>query len=115
MKPYFKPSARYVLLAVLTGQSIAAAAAPTRPNLVIIVADQLRYQSVGYAGDSKAITPNIDRLAAQGVSFRNFVSSTPVCAAFRAALLTGKYSSSTGMIVNELRLNPNQDSLAHVL
>ena len=49
------------------------------------------------------------------MSFRNFVASTPVCSAFRASLLTGKHASSTGMVVNELRLNPNQDTLAHVL
>lgn len=86
-----------------------------RPNLVVIVADQLRYQSVGYAGDKKAQTPHIDRLATQGVSFRNAVSSTPVCAPFRASLFTGKYSSSTGMVVNELRISPEHECFAHVL
>ena len=85
------------------------------PNLVFLLADQLRYQSVGYAGDDKAMTPNLDRLAGQGISFRQFVSNTPVCAAYRASLLTGKYASSTGMVVNELRINPNQDCLGHIL
>jgi arylsulfatase A-like enzyme len=84
------------------------------PNVIVVVADQLRYQSVGYAGDKKAITPNLDRLATEGISFRQFVSNTPVCSAFRASLLTGKYASSTGVVVNELRLNPNQDSIAHM-
>jgi arylsulfatase A-like enzyme len=90
-------------------------AAARRPNLVFLLADQLRYQSVGYAGDTKARTPHLDRLASEGVSFRSFVASTPVCAAYRASLFTGKYASSTGMVVNELRINPNQDCLAHVL
>lgn len=85
------------------------------PNVIILIADQLRYQSVGYSGDKKAMTPNIDRLAAQGMNFRQFVANTPVCSAFRASLLTGKYASSTGVVVNELRLNPNHDTLAHVL
>jgi len=93
----------------------AAAAAPRRPNLVILLADQLRYQSLGYAGDRRAQTPRLDRLAAQGISFRNYVVSTPVCAAYRATLMTGKYASSTGMVVNELRMNPNQECLGHVL
>lgn len=84
------------------------------PNVLILCADQLRYQSVGYAGDKQAITPNIDKLAEQGVNFRQFVANTPVCSAFRASLLTGKYASSTGVVVNELRLNPNHDSIAHV-
>jgi len=86
-----------------------------RPNVIVIVADQLRYQSVGYAGDQKAFTPNIDRLASQGINFRQFVSNTPVCSAFRASFLTGKYASTTGVVVNELRLNPNQDCIAHQL
>ena len=47
--------------------------------------------------------------------FDNFVSSTPVCSAFRGSLLTGKYASSTGIVVNELRMNPNHDTFAHVL
>ena len=88
---------------------------PRPPNVIVIVADQLRYQSVGYAGDKRAHTPNLDRLAAEGVNFRQFVANTPVCSAFRGSLLTGKYASTTGVVVNELRLNPNQDSLAHML
>lgn len=86
-----------------------------RPNLVFVFADQLRHDWLGYAGDMKAVTPNLDRLADEGVNFSNAVVVTPVCAAMRASLLTGKYTSSTGMVVNELRINPNQRSIAHVL
>ncbi len=87
----------------------------TRPNLLFVFADQLRLQSCGYAGDAKAHTPNMDRLAAQGVSFANAVSSTPVCSAFRASLLTGKYTTTTGMVINELRLSPDHECFGHVL
>ncbi len=86
-----------------------------KPNVIYILADQLRYQSVGYAGDTKARTPNIDRLASQGVNFRQCVSTMPVCAAYRASLFTGKYPSSTGMAINEMRINPNQRCLGHVV
>ena len=86
-----------------------------QPNLVFIIADQLRYQSCGFAGDSKARTPQLDALAKQGVVFRNAVSGHPVCAAYRASLFTGKYTTSTGMVINELRMNPNHECLAHVL
>jgi arylsulfatase A-like enzyme len=103
------------ILALLVLLEIVSAQDDARPNVVILIADQLRYQSVGYAGDKKAITPHIDRLAAQGMNFRQFVASTPVCSAFRASLLTGKYASSTGIVVNELRLNPNHDTIAHSL
>lgn len=84
------------------------------PNVIILIADQLRYQSIGLT-DDRAITPNIDTLASQGMLFENFVATTPVCSAFRGSLLTGKYASSTGIVVNELRMNPNHDTYAHVL
>ena len=89
--------------------------APRRPNIVYLLADQLRYQSCGYAGDGTACTPNLDRLAREGVSFRQAVSSMPVCSAYRASLFTGKYTTGTGMVINELRMNPNQTCLGHVL
>ncbi len=93
----------------------AAAAAPNRPNLVYVFADQLRYQSCGYAGDEYARTPNIDRLAAQGCNFHQAISNTPVCAPHRASLMTGKCQSSTGMVINELRLSPEHETFGHAL
>ena len=86
-----------------------------RPNIIYVFADQLRYQSCGYAGDPKARTPNIDRLSTQGANFSNAVVSMPVCSAYRASLWTGKYVTSTGMVINELRMNPNHECLAHCL
>jgi len=86
-----------------------------RPNLVYVFADQLRFRSCGYARDAKARTPNIDRLASEGTSFANATSGHPVCAPYRASLFTGKYSSSTGMVINELRLSPEHRCLGHVL
>lgn len=87
----------------------------TRPNLVYFLTDQLRYQSCGYAGDPKARTPNINAFAREGVDFRNAVSGHPVCSAYRASLFTGKYTTSTGMVINELRINPNHECIGHVL
>ena len=92
-----------------------ATAAPRRPNLVYVFADQLGFQHCGYGGGEHAHTPNIDRLAAQSFSFRNAVSSSPVCAPYRATLMTGKYQSSTGMVINELRLSPNHECFGHAL
>jgi arylsulfatase A-like enzyme len=103
-----------------TGTALAAtSAAPGAdtkgPNLVYVFADQLRYFSCGYAGDEYARTPNIDRLASESCNFHQAISSTPVCAPHRASLLTGKYQSSTGMVINELRLSPEHECLGHVL
>ena len=86
-----------------------------QPNLIYVLADQLRYQSLGYAGDPKARTPMIDEFARESANFRNAVSGHPVCAPYRASLFTGKYTTSTGMVINELRMNPNHECLAHVL
>jgi arylsulfatase A-like enzyme len=85
------------------------------PNLVYVLADQLRLAACGYAGNERARTPHMDRLAEEGVSFGQAVSGHPVCAPYRASLFTGKYSSSTGMAINELRVNPDQRCLGHVL
>jgi len=86
-----------------------------QPNLLYVFADQLRYQALGYAGEARARTPTIDRFAMEGVNFHQAIASAPVCTAYRASLLTGKYTTSHGMVINELRMNPNQRCLGHVL
>ncbi len=86
-----------------------------KPNLVYMFADQLRLCSMGYAGDKKAITPNIDALEAKSCNLCEAVSGHPVCAPYRASLFTGKYTTSTGMVINEIRLNPHHRAFAHIL
>jgi arylsulfatase A-like enzyme len=87
----------------------------SRPNLLYVFADQLRLSSCGYAGDPLARTPNIDAFASQSVNFTNAVSGHPVCAPYRASLFTGKYTTSTGMVINEIRMNPDHECFGHVL
>lgn len=89
--------------------------AERRPNLVYVFADQLALCHCGYGGDEQARTPNIDRLASESFSFRDAVASSPVCAPYRATLMTGKYQSSTGMVINELRLSPEHECIGHAL
>jgi len=98
-----------------TAAAVANAQNPNGYNIVYIFADQLRADVLGYNGDDKAVTPNIDRLADQSISFCNAVTNYPVSAAYRASLLTGKYTSSTGMIINEINMNPNHRTIAHAL
>ena len=86
-----------------------------RPNLICVIADQLARHLCGYAGDARARTPNIDKFATEGVDFCNAVSGCPVCAAFRASFFTGKHPSSTGMVINEIRMLAKHDCFAHVL
>jgi len=89
--------------------------AERKPNIIFVMADQLRLSACGYAGDQKAHTPNIDTLAGESANFQNAVVSMPVCAACRASLFTGKYATSTGMVINELRMNTHHRALAHCL
>jgi arylsulfatase A-like enzyme len=97
------------------GPAIAKAQSAKKPNLLYVFADQLRYQSCGYAGDKNAHTPNIDAFSRQSVNFQNAVATAPVCTAYRAGLMTGKYTTSNGMVINELRINPNQRCFGHAL
>lgn len=62
-----------------------------KPNVVIIYADDLGYGDVGCFGSTEISTPNIDRLADQGIKFTNWYSNAPVCSPSRASLLTGLY------------------------
>src|SRR5215831_17956052 len=72
-------------------------AAPARtPNIVFIFCDDLGYGDLGCYG-SKLHTPNLDRLATEGVRFTNFCSADPVCSPSRAALLTGRYPTRVGV------------------
>jgi arylsulfatase len=72
-------------------------AAPGRPpNVVFIMCDDLGYGDLSCYG-SKIQTPNLDRMAAEGVRFTNFSSADPVCSPSRAALLTGRYPTRVGV------------------
>ena len=86
-----------------------------KPNLVYLFGDQHRYDVLGFRGDKKALTPNLDKMAGEGMVFENATSVSPVCAPHRSSLFTGKYISSTGMVINEVCMNPNHRAIACVL
>jgi arylsulfatase A len=67
------------------------------PNLIVIFIDDLGYADIGAFGNTRYPTPNLDRLARQGRKFTDFASSTAVCSASRASLLTGCYSPRVGI------------------
>lgn len=68
----------------------------TKPNIIIILADDLGYADVGYHGGAEILTPNIDAMAANGVQFSAGYAMAPVCAPSRAGLLTGRYQNRFG-------------------
>jgi len=87
-----------------------------KPNVVFVLTDQWRAQATGYSGDPNLIgkTPNLDRIADSGINFRNAISTTPVCTPYRAALLTGQYPTTTGMIFNDLHLPEEAYTMAEM-
>ncbi|RYD31721.1 MAG: arylsulfatase [Verrucomicrobiaceae bacterium] len=98
----------------------AAEAAPARPNVVIIYADDQGYADLGVQGAAGFRTPNIDRMAMEGRRFTDFYVAAPVCSASRAALLTGCYPTRVGITGalpphSKTGLNPEEMTLAEVL
>lgn len=85
-----------------------------QPNIVFVLADQWRAKAMGYEGDPNIKTPNLDRLAKNGLNFRNTVSVCPVCTPYRASLLTGRYPTSTGMFLNDLHLPDEELCMAEI-
>src|SRR5262245_3160708 len=75
-------------------------AAPRRPNILFILLDDLRWDTLGYAGHEHVRTPNIDRIANEGVIFRNAFSTTSLCSPSRASLLSGLYAHRHGVVNN---------------
>lgn len=64
---------------------------PSKPNIVFVLADDLGYGDLGCYGQTKIRTPNLDRMAAEGMRFTQFYTGCPVCAPSRCTLMTGKH------------------------
>lgn len=90
-------------------------AAQTRPNILLICADDLGYHDVSFNGRKAWKTPNLDRLAKQGTLFRRWYTAAVVCAPSRAALMTGKYGIHNGVSANNQDLPRSQVTIAQAL
>lgn len=71
-----------------------------KPNVVFILADQLRAASLPFYGEKAIATPHLDRLFAEGINCTNAISSAPICTPYRAMLVTGRHPHTTGHIGN---------------
>jgi arylsulfatase A-like enzyme len=85
-----------LLLAPLATLHAAEPATPVKPNILVIVADDLGYADIGVHGGKDVPTPNIDALAASGVRCTNAYVSAPYCSPSRAGFLTGRYQTRFG-------------------
>ena len=101
------------------GTSAAAANdAPTktkRPNIVLILDDQMQAGAMGVAGNGMVQTPNLDRLASQGFRTTNAYSAQPVCSPYRAQFMTGRYGWNTGVTRNDVKLPNEERTIAEIL
>ena len=86
-----------------------------RPNIVLVICDQMRSSAIGCAAIEQVHTPNLDAFARQSTMFSNAISNTPLCTPARATLLTGKHVLAHGLVNNELQLGTDHRTLAHCL
>ena len=77
--------------------------ATKRPNIVFVITDQQRFDTIAAAGFDYMLTPNLDRLAREGVLFESMYVTAPSCAPSRASLFTGLYPHTTGVYRNDER------------
>jgi arylsulfatase A-like enzyme len=115
-----------VTLALLSLTAALQSADTTTPNIIVIFCDDLGYGDLGCYGSAKNRTPHVDQLAADGMMFTDFYSSSPVCTPSRASLMTGCYPRRVGMhedftghwvLIPRSRrgLNPEEVTVAEVL
>lgn len=114
-------------LSFLTGVAVAsipfysfAAEKPQHPNIVLILMDDMGYGDLSCYGATQYKTPNLDRMAAQGIRFTSFLSAQAVCSASRAGILTGCYPNRIGisgalMPDAKIGLNTSEETIAELL
>ncbi len=74
-----------------------------RPNIIVVLVDDMRWDEFGLAGHNYIKTPNIDRIAREGAYFKNAFTTTPLCSPSRASFLTGQYAHTNGITDNLAR------------
>jgi uncharacterized sulfatase len=86
------------LVPFVLAATLAVAAAPARPNLLFILADDQAPWAIGAAGHPQVKTPNMDRIAREGARFTHALTPTPVCSPARASIMTSRYGTEVGIL-----------------
>ena len=102
-------------LLALAATPPAMAQADDRPNFVVVLVDDMRWDDFGAGGHPFVRTPNIDRVAAEGALFLNGFTTTPLCSPARASFLTGLYAHTNGIIDNTNRRGHNLNTFPRQL
>lgn len=84
-----------------------------RPNVIVFFTDQQRWDTTGVHGNPLDLTPNLDRMCADGTHLANSFTCQPVCGPARSALQTGRYPTATGCFTNGVALPDDAGTLAH--
>jgi uncharacterized sulfatase len=87
--------------------------ASRQPNIVFFFTDQQRWDTCGCYGQRLDVTPNLDRMAAEGVRFERAYTCQPVCGPARSCLQTGKFATETGCFTNGRSLPRDEETIAH--
>jgi arylsulfatase A-like enzyme len=108
---------RLLLLLALFGPAIGVSGATAQPNILFIFSDDHAYQAISAYGDSRRLveTPNIDRIAKEGMRFDRCVVTNSLCGPSRATVLTGKYSHRNGFYANSNTFDGSQPTLPKLL
>jgi len=86
-----------------------------QPNIIFFFSDQQRWDTCGCYGQKLEVTPNLDRMAREGVLFEHAYTCQPVCGPARAVLQTGKYATEVGCFRNGIALPTDERTIAHVM
>jgi arylsulfatase A-like enzyme len=89
---------------------MACSQAQSQPNIIYIMTDDMGYGDLSCYGNKAYLTPNMDKLASQGMKFVNAYSAAPVCTPTRAAFMTGRYPARTAIGLMEPLINTKRDS-----
>ena len=105
---------KVMALNLLIGHCLISCSGPQEndpPNLIFIMTDQQRFDALSYAGNTVLKTPNMDRLAHEGVFFSNAYTQCAVCGPARASILTGTSLQNNGVINNQLAYEPEESGV----
>ena len=121
------PNQKLALAATLSGvAAFQAGAHPVEspkiksPNIILIFTDDLGYGDLSCYGALQHLTPNLDRMAAEGIRFTSFLAAQAVCSASRAGIMTGCYPNRVGISGalspnSKIGLDPSEETLAELL